>query len=194
MNMLIRKATENDAEGIAPYILLAMEDIAYHFIGEHSYHKALDFFVRMIRRKANQYSYENCWVMDNDGVVIAAVLIYDGARLHELRKPVAAEILKVFNKDFNPDDETQSGEYYIDSIGVSAGQQGKGIGSKMLNFLIDEYVNKHNQVLGLLVDKDNLLAKKLYIKSGFEVVGNKIFFGKQMEHLQLWKKDKLQGF
>jgi len=54
-----------------------------------------------------------------------------------------------------------------------------------LQFLIDEYVYKSNETLGLLVDKDNPAAKKLYLKLGFEFVGNKTFAGKQMEHLQL---------
>lgn len=189
--MTIRKATPYDAENIAPYILLAMQDIANQFIGEHSLDKATDFFVKMIAAKVNQYSYENCWVMEEAGMLIAAALVYDGARLNELRNPVIDEIRKSFNSDFNPEDETQAGEYYIDCIAVNPSQQGKGIGSKMLNFLIDEYVNKNNEVLGLLVDKNNPQAKKLYIKSGFEVVGDTIFAGKEMEHLQIWRKDKL---
>lgn len=182
--MRIRKATENDAKSIAPYILLAMEEIAYQFIGELSYNKALQFFIQMIGRKNNQYSYENCWVAENEGIIIAAALVYDGARLAALRKPVAEEIKKLFNKDFNPEEETQAGEYYIDCIAVNANQQGKGIGSMLLGFLINEYAVNGGQPLGLLVDKDNPQAKKLYIKSGFTVMDEKLFAGKQMEHLQ----------
>ncbi|MFT3750280.1 MAG: N-acetyltransferase [Agriterribacter sp.] len=182
--MLIRKATEADAAYIAPLILLAMEEIAYHFIGKHSREKAIGFFVTMISTKANQYSYENCWVTEQEGEIIAAALVYDGAQLHELRKPVAEQIKLMFGTDFNHGDETQSGEYYIDCIGVKPGQQGKGTGSKMLNFLVEEYAKRGTQPLGLLVDKDNPQAKKLYVRSGFEVAGEKIFAGKCMEHMQ----------
>lgn len=83
------------------------------------------------------------------------------------------------------EDETESGEFYIDCIGVNSDQQGKGIGSKALNFLIDEYVVKNHQTLGLLVDEDNPNAKRLYLKLGFKVVGRKSLAGKKMEHLQL---------
>lgn len=182
--MQIRKANQNDAGAIAPCILLAMEEIAYGFIGERSYEKAIDFFVMMTGKEANQYSYKNCWVVEEEGVVIAAALVYDGAKLEALRKPVAEEIFRMFKITPDPGDETQAGEYYIDCIAVSPKHQGKGIGSMLLNFLIDEYVKNSKQPLGLLVDKDNPQAKKLYLKSGFEVVDEKVFAGKQMEHLQ----------
>jgi len=54
----------------------------------------------------------------------------------------------------------------------------------MLRFLINEYVNNRNKTLGLLVDKDNPQAKKLYLRLGFVPVGEKTLAGKSMEHLQ----------
>jgi ribosomal protein S18 acetylase RimI-like enzyme len=57
----------------------------------------------------------------------------------------------------------------------------------MFQFLIDEYVHKRDKTLGLLVDKDNPDAKKLYLKLGFEIVGEKTLVGKNMEHLQFKK-------
>jgi len=182
--MTIRKAKPEDSEAIATYILLAMEDIIYKFIGEKSLEKAKQFLINLISKRANQYSYENCWVIEIENEVVAVVIVYDGAKLQELRKPVAKEIKSMFNRDFNPENETEAGEYYIDSIGVSPNQQGKGLGSKLFQFLIDEYVYKRNETLGLLVDKDNPNAKKLYLKLGFEIVGEKTLAGKKMEHLQ----------
>jgi len=54
-----------------------------------------------------------------------------------------------------------------------------------LQFLIDEYVNKHNQTLGLLVDEGNPNAKRLYLKSGFKSAGKKVLFGRNLEYLQI---------
>lgn len=184
-NMLIRKATPEDSKIIAKLILLAMEDIVYRFIGEESYEKAIVFLNGLIHEKGNQYSYENCWVAEDNHEIVAAALVYNGARLHELRKPVAESIQALFQRDFTPEDETQEGEFYIDCVGVDPKQQGKGIGTKVFHFLIDEYVRRKGQTLGLLVDKDNPKAKQLYLKLGFEVVGEKTLVGKAMEHLQL---------
>jgi ribosomal protein S18 acetylase RimI-like enzyme len=183
--MIIRKAKIEDSDAIATYILLAMEEIVYKFIGEKSLEKAKQFLENLINKKANQYSYENCWVIEIENEVVAVAIVYDGAKLQELREPVVNEIKSMFNRDFNPENETEAGEYYIDSIGVSPQQQGKGLGSKLFQFLIDEYVYKRNETLGLLVDKDNPNAKKLYLKLGFEIVGEKTLAGKNMEHLQL---------
>lgn len=182
--MLIRKAKPEESKKIASLILLAMEDIIFNFIGENSQTKAIHFLESLIQEKGNQYSYENCWVGESkDGIIVAAI-VYNGEDLQKLREPVAHKIKEMFDKPFSPEDETQTGEYYIDCVGVEPNIQGKGIGSKMFQFLIDEYVEKNNQTLGLLVDKDNPNAKKLYLKLGFEIVAEKTLVGKHLEHLQ----------
>ncbi len=183
--MIIRKATKEDSDSIARYLLLAMEDIVYEFIGEKDPVKAKAFMAYLAEHDNNQYSYRNCWVAEDSSEIIAAVAVYDGGKLHELRKPVGEYVVEVYGRPFHPEDETQAGEFYIDSFGVSPDRQGKGIGSQLLRFLIDEYVHHHHQKLGLLVDKDNPGAKKLYVKLGFQVAGEKTLVGKQMEHLQI---------
>ena len=186
--MLIRKANREESETITALIMLAMEDIVYNFIGEKSEGKAFCFLNSLTEETGNQYSYENCWIAESGGEIVGTAIVYDGARLHELREPVGEKVRSMFNREFNPEDETQAGEYYIDCVGVSPNQQGKGIGTKIFQFLIEEYVEKRNETLGLLVDNDNPNAKKLYLKLGFEIVGKKTLAGKKMERLQLKKK------
>lgn len=182
--MLIRKAKPGESSIIAPLVFLAMEDIVYQFIGEKSKEKGIELLESLIGEEGNQYSYENCWVMETGGEIVAAAILYDGARLKSLREPVARKIKTMFNRSFQPEDETGEGEFYIDSVGVDPCQQGRGVGSKIFRFLIDEYVHKGNKTLGLLVDKSNPKAKQLYLKLGFEVVGEKTLAQKAMEHLQ----------
>ncbi len=182
--MQIRKANLEDFKFISPLLLLAMEDIVYEFIGEKSYDKATEFLNAMVAQKANQYSYENCWVAENKEGIIGVACLYDGSRLQEFRKPVAHYIKEQFAQEFNPEDETQSGEIYIDCVGVHPDQQGKGIGSKIFSFLIDHYVVQQKQTLGLLVDYDNPKAEKLYLKLGFKIVGEKTLVGKTLKYMQ----------
>lgn len=183
--MIIRQATISDSKQIASCLLLAMEDIVYHFIGEKNHNKALAFFQHFTERENNQYSYQNCWVAEEEGEIVAAVNLYNGEKLRELREPVIHYVRTLFNSDFNPEDETQSGEYYIDTFAVNQYKQGKGIGTKMLRFIIEKYVIQNHQTLGLLVEEDNLPAKKLYYKLGFKPMGEKTLVGKIMEHLQI---------
>lgn len=165
--------------------MLAMEEIAYAFIGVNDWDQAFWFLVGLVKKEGNQYSWQHCWVVENEIGVVGAAIVYDGAKLQELRAPVAVEIRQSFGRDFDPEDETQTGEFYIDCIGVNPDLQGKGIGSQLLQFLIEEFVVQNRQTLGLLVEKDNLKAKDLYLKLGFKVVSEKTLTGKVMEHLQL---------
>lgn len=188
--MNIRKAKSEDSNKIASLIFLAMEDIVYYFIGEKDKKKAILFMASLIKEKNNQYSYENCWVIEDQNTIVGAAIVYNGANLEELRKPVLNKINSNFNRHLYIENETQAGEFYIDCVGVDSNQQGKGIGTKIFRFLIAEYVEKQNQTLGLLVDNENPNAKKLYLKLGFEIIGNKTLAGKPMEHLQFKNKKK----
>ena len=185
--MIIRKAIAADTLYIVSCILLAMEEIVYRFIGEADQEKAMSFLMSLVAEPGNQYSYGNCFVAEENNQILGAALVYNGAQLQELRAPVIQTIKSMFDKSFLFEEETQAGEYYIDCIGVNPVAQGKGIGTKLLQFLIEEFVEKRNETLGLLVDRDNPNAKKLYLKLGFKIIGEKAFAGKQMEHLQVKK-------
>ena len=183
--MFIRKATPNDAVTIAEHIMLAMEDIVYSYIGQQNYQTALDFLLHFIKTENNQYTYQNCFVAEDAGQVIATVNLYDGAKLKALRQPVIDYISKQFNRHLQIEDETEAGEIYIDCLGVSTAHQGKGFGLKLLKFLIGEIVIKDKKTLGLLVDDQHPNAKKLYLKAGFVPMGSKTLLGNRFEHLQV---------
>lgn len=183
--MIIRKATSIDAPDIAECLLLAMESIVYEFIGRKDEQAAYEFLLHFVVQEDNQYSYQNCWVVSNENQIIGAINIYNGANLHTLRMPIINYLKTNFNREIIIEDETQEGEYYIDTLGVKSNQQGKGIGSTLLQFCIDKFVHKQNQTLGLLVEKENVAAKRLYEKLGFIYQSEKNLVGKQLEHMQI---------
>lgn len=185
MNISIRRATKKDADAVAACLLLAMEDIICSFLGTDDRAEALRFMEHFAGKEYNQYSYQNCLVAELDTRVVGAVNVYDGGQLVTLRRPVLDHIRKHYNPEFAPEDETQKGEYYIDSLGVLPEMQGLGIGSVLLKFLIEFHVVKKGDALGLLVDNENPAARKLYEKLGFEVVGSKTLAGKGMAHMQI---------
>lgn len=183
--MIIRKAVIEDSETITTMLMQATGEMIYKFVGERDDQKAKDFLIQFVKSQNNQYSFQNCYVIINEDEVLGVLLGYDGASLKELRKPVLAFIHQYFNPNLTVEDETQAGEYYIDSLGVLPKQQGKGFGARLIQHVINEQVLQSGQTLGLLVDKDNPRAKRLYLKLGFEVVGEKNLMGISMEHLQL---------
>jgi ribosomal protein S18 acetylase RimI-like enzyme len=183
--MIIRKATKADSQIITEHIFLAMEEILYEFIGMKDTNKAKDVLGHFVGKENNQYSYENCFVAESENEIVGTVNIYDGGKLESLRRPIIAYIKKHFGIDLTYEKETQEGEHYIDSIGVSEKHQRKGIGTELLKFIIEKYTNKNQRTLGLLVDEDNPKAEKQYLKLGFKLVGRKVLTRKKMKHLQL---------
>lgn len=186
--MIIRKARAEDSLSVAHCLLLAMEEIVYRFIGRADKQLALEFMHFCVQRENNQYSWQNCWLAETSEGVIAAVNLYDGAMLHELRQPVIDALRNLYGREVLPEDETQAGEYYIDSLGVMPPYRGQGIGTMLLQFLIDEFTLKQGISLGILVDDDNPEAKRLYLKLGFCKTGHKTLMGKPMEQLHISQK------
>ncbi len=183
--MLIRKAIPADAPVVAEYLFKAMEEITCNFVGRDKIAEIKRLLTQLAGRPANQYSYEFTWLAEEEGLIAGSATIYDGARLHELRRPVAKLVEATFHKEFLPEDETGPGEWYLDCIGVNSAMQGRGVGSRLLDFLIEKYVREQGGTIGLLVEKTNPDAKRLYLKKGFKMVGEKQFAGKLMEHLQI---------
>jgi ribosomal protein S18 acetylase RimI-like enzyme len=183
--MIIRKALKDDSESISHLFMLASGEVICKFIGEQNPTKAQDFLYHFVNSEQNQYSYTNCYVAVEKDVIIGAILVYDGERLQELRKPVLDHIHANLYPELYIEDETHAGEYYIASIGVSPLQEGKGVGSKLLQLVIQEKVISEGQTLGLLVDKRNPSAKKLYLRLGFKPVGEKTVLGLSLVHLQM---------
>lgn len=165
--------------------MLAMEAIICEFIGQSDSEKARAFLLHFVKKENNQYSYQNCFVAVEASQIIAAVNIYNGSKLAQLRAPIIQYIKTQFQKDFFPEDETQPGEFYIDSFGVSPHHQDKSIGVKFLHFLINYYVIQNNHTDGLLEDEDNPNAKRLYLQNDFKPIGKIMLIGRLMLHLQV---------
>lgn len=180
----IRPATEADAPAIARLLLLAMQEIVFAFIGERDETKARSFMDHLVARTDNQYGWPHAHVAMIDGQVVGAVCVYEGARLLELRAPVLRHLHEHFGRTVSPEAETSAGEWYIDTLGVDPTQQGKGIGSALLQAVIAEHAHVHGRTLGLLVDEGNPAARKLYIRSGFTATSYRTLLGKRLEHLQ----------
>jgi hypothetical protein len=163
---MIRPALPEDAKAVAPLLVLAMGHIAGIFARSTRYEDAIPFFEAFFKDGANQYSYANTLVFENENGVIGAITGYDGGRLRELRQPVLDK-LREAEPDFTPGDETEPGEYYIDCVNAFC---------------------KHAGTLGyaragLIVDMINPAARRLYENLSFRVIGEKDFMGHRYFHM-----------
>lgn len=180
---MIRLARSSDYRQVAPLIVQAMEDLAIKFTQSSDLTNAIPVFEYFFQQKGNQYSFENTLVFEENGEVIGSITGYDGSKLNELRSPFLNHLYREFGFEQMPEDETEAGEFYLDTVSVSVKHQRKGIGRKLIEAMIQYAIGKGFDKVGLLVDMNNPSAKKLYQQIGFKVVKSKKLMGGSYEHL-----------
>lgn len=188
MEIQIENARKHHALAIARLIMQAMNgDCCHNFMGKGY---TLDDFERvmtsLVLRDDTQYSYLNTMVvLGGNGGFIGMCVSYDGARLHELRRPFVEAMRTNFGRDFSSiDDETGPGELYIDSLAVNEDYRGNGVATLLLREMIKKTKALGLPAAGLLVDKGNPKAERLYRKIGFGYVADTTWGGHEMHHLQ----------
>lgn len=180
---MIRQAQPTDYKSVVPLIIQAMEDLAMKFTKSSDLENAIPVFEYFFQQKGNQYSFENTLLYEENGEIIGSITGYDGGKLDELRNPFLEHLLNEFGFNQIPENETEAGEFYLDTVSVSMNHQGKGIGRKLIEAMIHHTKEKGFDKVGLLVDVENPAAKKLYERIGFKVIKTKNLMGGQYEHL-----------
>ena len=131
--IIVRPATPEDAPIIAAALTMALGKETMKLYCGENYQDVLEELVRM---ENTQYSYRNALVADVNGTPAGAIVGYDGARLHELRRPTLRRIEERTGQTFEGvEDETHPGEYYLDSLGVLPEYRRLGIGGRLLTAL-----------------------------------------------------------
>ncbi len=182
--IIIRPATPEDAEFLAQVVVMAIRDdeMVKKNCGGDDYLKVL---TEVCVAQGTQYSFQNALVAQTtEGEKVGAILGYDGARLHALRKGTW-DIISSYT-GFVPEiaDETEAGEFYLDSLAVMPTCRGCGMGEKLINAMCEMAFAQGHKNVGLIVDVENPKAEELYTRIGFSRVGERMFFHHKMYHLQ----------
>ncbi|TCK80959.1 GNAT family N-acetyltransferase [Albibacterium bauzanense] len=181
---MIRPALPSDSKKVATLIVQAMGDLAMKFCNSDQLEPVIPLFEHFFQLTDNQYSFENTLVYENEEGVVGNIGAYDGAKLETYRKPFFDHLAEHFGLvNFNPEPETESGEFYLDTISVDPAAQGKGIGKLLIVAGIDWAKKLGHKKVGLLVDVNNDRALKLYQNMGFEIVEEKPFMGGLYHHM-----------
>ena len=110
------------ASHIASLIMEAMNaECCQNFAGPK--HTLVDFhrmMTRLVEMEDSQYSYRNVLAAYTSSGILAGICVaYDGAKLHQLRRRFYEAALEAFGIDYTGmTDETEDGEFYIDSLEI----------------------------------------------------------------------------
>lgn len=184
--MKIRPAQQADVDVVPELMLQAMEDIVFQFIGKDDIGESIEFLSHFFIKTDNQYSYQNTFVMeDEDQQILGSLTAYNGDDLQKLRAPILEYLGSHYDFSTTPENETNGGEFYLDTVSIVPHQQGKGIGSALLKHGIEFAKKQSFKQVGLLVDLENPDAKRLYERLGFQLGEKTTFVGGQYYHMYL---------
>lgn len=178
----IRKARKEDCSFIARMVMMALhitiednERLYCHMVELVEDEHTLYHWSRAMIAEETGDSTEGCMssVRDDDALPVGLCLAYDGADYHERRvysfSFVCADGKAVSENNgelLAQPDESERGEFYVDSLAVIPERRGKGIGKMMLCDAL-----RRASMLGLtpsiLVDPNNAPALNLYKSVGF---------------------------
>lgn len=178
----IRPAVPEDAAIIAQAVAMAIGDeVALRAYCGDNY---LAVLTEIARREKTQYSWQRALVAEVEGTVAGAVVGYDGAQLEMLREGTFGVLRELVGRTPTIVDETQAGEYYLDSVAVLPAFRCLGVGRRLIEAFCQKALSEGHRCVGLIVDFDNPDAEKLYTSLGFCRIGSRPFFTHQMWHLQ----------
>ena len=180
-NITIREATINDIGIIADIVCMAINDS--ETVDEYFGKEYKNVIETIAKHEMSQYSWKNTLIAEIDGIVAGGVIGYNGKDLEKLRNNTLSIVYELTGKKLNIPDETQEGEFYLDSLGVYPHLRNRGIGSNLINAFCKNVFEQSHNCVGLIVDYTNPLAESIYTKLGFIHVGNKMFFDHKMKHL-----------
>lgn len=180
--IIVRRARGADVAMIARVVAEAIGDKSA--LTEYCGENFLAVLEEVAATLGTQYYYQSALIAEVNGVTAGAIIGYDGEQLAALREGTFSVLQSRIGRVPTIADETEAGEYYLDSIAVLPEFRGQGVARTLINTFCEKaFAEGHNRV-GLIVDIDNPRAERLYTSLGFERVGTRIFFGHKMWHLQ----------
>lgn len=178
----IRQAQKSDSTIIAHAVAMAIgdEDAVKNYCGDNY----IALLKKISESEHTQYSYKNTLIAETDSSIAGVIIGYDGTCLHELRSATYPIIYNELKRTPSIPDETEAGEFYIDTIAVLPEHRKKGIGKQLIQAMCKKAFSEGHKRVGLIVDHNNPHAEKLYTSLGFTRVGTKTFLGHKMWHMQ----------
>ncbi len=176
----IRPAVLTDAGPVVDLIRLSMHEELDWLLGQEKKHPTESVVSALFYRKGNRLSHDICWVAEQDGQVVGALLAYPGRQVHRLESRMGLHLVTIFGLPgvirlarrlsvYGDLVESEDDEFYLSNLAVLAECQGRGIGASFLNYA-DELARANGlKKCSLLVVFGNP-ARRLYERSGYQLV------------------------
>jgi len=181
MNINFRLATPNDAAAAVP-LIYSSGPAAFDFIFSPKLKQALEFLQYTFKDGNGEFGYKYHVVGEVDGNVVAVGTAFDGnatlkyflAMGRQIASFYGLAAFSVIPRGLQVESIIQPPKgrlHYIAHLGVDASMQGKGIGSKLVEYLMEQGRKDGKTQTALDVSVLNPRAQALYERLGFKQTG-----------------------
>ncbi len=181
MTLHFRPARSDDAEAAVPLIYSSGPAAFDYVFGGTPKGTARDFLCKAFVSGAGQFGYRQHWVGEQDGRVVAVGTALSGeVNLRNMR--VAAGQIMGFYGPLHCWKVLWSGlqmerivlpppkrTFYLAHLGVNRASTGQGIGTQLIDYLLQQGRDAGFSITALDVSAGNPLAQRLYERLGFVV-------------------------
>jgi ribosomal protein S18 acetylase RimI-like enzyme len=176
----IRSTLPADVTPVVALIRLSMGDEVDWLFGQEKNHPADNVLSALFHRKGNRVSHDVCWVAEQNGQVVGALLAYPGSRLRRLEFWTGLHLVRIFGLSavirlarrlpaYGNLAESEDDEFYLSNLAILPEWQGRGIGASLLKYA-DELARAAGlEKCSLMVTFDNP-ARRLYERTGYRIV------------------------
>ncbi|MGG5315617.1 N-acetyltransferase family protein [Enterococcus sp. AZ072] len=184
---MIRFAEKQDGPAIAELILVILKDMELPFVEDFGEAATKEAIITAYDDPTYRFGYQRGLVAEVDGKIAGAAFGYPAKDEPIIDRPLKKYLVsKGLPEDIEMfiDSEAFPNEWYLDSIAVDEAFRGQGIGSSLLEAVDLIAIRDDEEIVGLSVDRLNPGAKKLYLREGFEEVGQHTISGHLYDHMQ----------
>ncbi|GGI42441.1 GNAT family N-acetyltransferase [Mammaliicoccus stepanovicii] len=183
---MIRKATKNDAKYIKHLIYIIWSDMELPIVVENDKNTILNVIEQSIVEGNHRNNYQNIHIYEEDGEVAGFINCCPGdieLTLESNWKDI--NFVDSFKLEGTPlpEKEADDGDLYIESVAVFSKFRGKGIATKLINYVFEFAHLQGFEQVSLNCELDNKGAMKLYEKLGFKPSYTKILSGHDYQYL-----------
>jgi len=184
---MIRGAKKEDANKIIDLLMVIFRDMELPFLQTYGEEKTREILLVAMDEQDYRYNYHRGIVCELGGEIAGVAFGYPSNEeplIDEAFTSILPEHSINQEDTLFKESETLPEEWYLDSISVDKGYQGKGVGTELLKALPHFAKVAHQKKIGLNVDYSNPKAKKLYEKIGYEEVEDILISGHKYKHMQ----------
>ena len=179
----IRDARPSDAPFLAKSIMAGM----HFFDFETDIPEEEEIFLRLVESEEREewlYSYKNTRIAEMNGEIAGALLSYPGDIYRDLRHKTFFELWPdLIQMEAESDQETDPGEYYLDSLAVLPAFRHRGIGRALLLDGIQKGIDLGYRQIALVADADMPHLVRLYEFIGFRPTEHRQAFGVDFQRM-----------